>query len=105
MKQPIITRDLERKAIYSDIIYDPEWLYVEITIEKELYLSYSINVYECDYDIIVDWGDGNIEKNVTEHQYDKFGTYIIRIKGEIIYNGGRDHSLGLFKWEVKTKAL
>ena len=105
MKQPIITRDIERKAIYTDIVYDPEWLYVEITIEQKLWLSYSIETLNCDYDIIIDWGDGCIEKNVTEHKYNRLGTYTIRIKGEIIYNGGRNHTLGLFNSEVKTKAL
>ena len=105
MKQPIITRDLERKAIYSDIIYDPEWLYVEITIEKESHLLYSIDTSYCDYDIIVDWGDGCIEKNTTAHKYNRLGTYIIRIKGKIICNGGRSSVLSLFGSEVKTKAL
>ena len=35
MKQPIITRDLERKAIYTNIIYDPEWFTMEIEIGDE----------------------------------------------------------------------
>ena len=33
MKQPIITRDIERKAIYTNIMYDPEWTYVEVSVE------------------------------------------------------------------------
>lgn len=38
MKQPVITRDLERKAIYTDIAYDPEWLHVSVTME---YVEYT----------------------------------------------------------------
>ena len=45
MKQPVITRDLERKAIYTDIVYDPEWTYVEVRISDprkyNFYMSYA----------------------------------------------------------------
>ena len=105
MKQPVITRDLERKAIYSDIIYDPEWLYVEVTIKEETGLYYSLHLYDCTYDIIVDWGDGCIEKNEYAHTYDKSGTYTIRIKGRIEYKKERTEFEGLFGMLEEMKAL
>lgn len=69
MKQPIITRDLERKAVYSDILYDPEWTYVEVEIGENDQEDYIINTYKCEYKFIVDWGDGCIEKSKRSHKY------------------------------------
>lgn len=103
MKQPIITRDIERKAIYSDIIYDPEWTYVEVTITEPDCL-YSLYVGDCDYDIVIDWGDGNIEKDVTHHVYKLQGIYTIRIKGEISCFQS-DEEYGLFNNGFPIKAI
>ena len=106
MKQPIITRDLERKAIYSDIIYDPEWLYVEVTIKEETGLYYSLHLYDCTYDIIVDWGDGCIEKSKRSHKYKKPGLYTLRIKGHVTYSGHFTELMhGLFDERYTVSAL
>ena len=104
MKQPIITRDLERKAIYSDIVYDPEWTYVEVTVEKYHSHTYTIHTGECKYKYIVDWGDGCIEKSKRSHLYNNEGTYILRIKGHITFTGYRANH-GVFDEELTTKAL
>lgn len=104
MKQPIITRDLERKAIYTDIIYDPEWTYVEVTIENYYDNIYTIHTGECKYKYIVDWGDGCIEKSKRSHKYKEPGTYTLRIKGYITYTDSYpDH--GVFSTVLTTKAL
>lgn len=60
MKQPIITRDLERKAVYSDILYDPEWTYVEVSINEGDTKKYTIHTHHCKYKYVIDWGDGTI---------------------------------------------
>lgn len=104
MKQPIITRDIERKAIYTDIVYDPEWLYIEVQVGDEYGgTSYSFSTYRCSYDFVVDWGDGNIEKNVTKHKYNAPGTYTIRIKGEMFCDA-RAYMHSIFD-DYSTKAL
>ena len=80
MKQPIITRDLERKAIYTDIVYDPEWTYVEVNVKD--YKQHTLNISSS---VIVDWGDGTIDKE-TEHMYDWHidrDRVIVRVKGDI----------------------
>ena len=107
MKQPIITRDLERKAIYSDIIYDPEWTYVEAYVSSKTYLIYSLNANDCDNDFVVDWGDGTIEKNMISHTYEQEGMYTIRLKGSIMYKGNIDPKLnrGLFDERCTVNAL
>ena len=106
MKQPIITRDLERKAIYSDIIYDPEWLYIEVQVGDEYGGTfYNFSTDKCRYDFVVDWGDGNIEKNTTKHKYKAPGTYTIRIKGEVFYvDENRAYIHSIFA-DYPTKAL
>ena len=88
MKQPIITRDIERKAIYTDILYDPEWTYVEIFIDpnSEYGTRYSLSTTGCSCDYVVDWGDGCIEKNIRTHRYETGGTYTVRVKGSIYSN-------------------
>lgn len=104
MKQPIITRDLERKAIYTDIVYDPEWTYVEVTIGEFYDHTYTIQTEGCDYRYIVDWGDGCIEKSEQSHEYKNEGTYTLRIKGHIIFIGDKcEH--GIFDKKRTTKAL
>lgn len=80
MKQPVITRDLERKAIYTDIVYDPEWTYVEVNVKD--YKQHTLNISSS---VIVDWGDGTIDKE-TEHMYDWHidrDRVIVRVKGDI----------------------
>ena len=80
MKQPIITRDIERKAIYTDIVYDPEWTYLEVDISRDKYIDFYLS-----HSVIIDWGDGTIDKN-TSHRYgDNINQrqIIIRIKGDI----------------------
>ena len=104
MKQPIITRDIERKAIYTNIMYDPEWLTIEAVVNEEdsmleLYIS------NCTYNYVVDWGDGIIEKNSDAHNYKKCGTYIVRIKGSIIYKGDPADRCGLFDSDFYFKAI
>lgn len=96
MKQPIITRDLERKAIYSDILYDPEWLYVSIKMEYSSIKDFSILVKDCEYDFVVDWGDGCIERNNSIHHYNRNGIYVVRIKGYINYIGDNFENVRLF---------
>ena len=112
MKQPIITRDLERKAIYTDILYDPEWTYVEAYISEayvssETYFIYSLNAHDCDNDFVIDWGDGCIEKNMISHTYEQAGMYTIRLKGSIMYKGNIDPQLhpGLFDERCTINAL
>lgn len=80
MKQPIITRDLERKAIYTDILYDPEWTYLEIS--RDGYAVHYLNLHDP---VIVDWGDGVIDRE-TSHEYDENTPerVIVRLKGNII---------------------
>lgn len=97
MKQPIITRNLERKAVYSDLIYDPEWFHFSIEVDAydEEMRKISVCVWDCDYDFVIDWGDGNIEKNGTSHKYIKNGIYIIRIKGYIYYTEGSYRSAAI----------
>ena len=99
MKQPIITRDLERKAIYTDILYDPEWLYISINLGRAIFtrgVRFDLNLKDTRRDFVIDWGDGNIEKNVASHWYDKGGTYTVRIKGYIYYVGKPDNVHRLF---------
>ena len=107
MKQPVITRDLERKAIYTDIIYDPEWTYVEVCIENtsSYTKSYTLDLHYCKCDFVVDWGDGTIEKNSADHRYKKPGTYTLRLKGQITFTGGKRDEHGLFDKSLTTKAL
>ena len=86
MKQPIITRDLERKAIYTNILYDPEWLYISINVgcgSSDKGGNFHLNLEDSTYDFVIDWGDGCIEKNVNDHRYDKRGINTVRIKGYI----------------------
>ena len=82
MKQPVITRDLERKAIYTDIMCDPEWTYLEF----DAYRSYSKYVdFHLSSPVIIDWGDGTIDDKST-HYYDgrpNQSQLIVRIKGDI----------------------
>ena len=90
MKQPIITRDLERKAIYTNIIYDPEWTYVEVNVED--YKPHTLNIASP---VVVDWGDGTINKE-TEHIYEGHSRrVIIRIKGDL--KGSQLYDLGITK--------
>lgn len=80
MKQPIITRDLERKSIYTDLIYDPDWTYVEVNVK-----NYKFHTLNISSPVIVDWGDGTIDKK-TSHMYgwhiDR-DRVIVRVKGDI----------------------
>lgn len=104
MKQPIITSDLERKAIYTDILYDPEWTYVEVEIKEPCWYRISVPCSESDF--VVDWGDGNIEKNARSHTYKKLGLYTLRIKGHITYNGHFTELMhGLFDERYTVSAL
>ena len=104
MKQPIITRDLERKSIYTNILYDPEWTYVEVTIEKYHSHIYTIHTGGCKYKYIVDWGDGCIEKSKRSHVYKNEGSHILRIKGHITFTGDKANH-GVFDEDLTTKAL
>lgn len=103
MKQPVITRDLERKAIYTDIMCDPEWTYVEVEIKESSNRTYTIHTSGCKYKYIVDWGDGCIEKSKRSHEYKEPGTYTLRIKGDIICGDVCDH--GIFDEKLTTKAI
>lgn len=80
MKQPVITRDLERKAIYTDILYDPEWTYLEISRD-----GYAVHYLNLHNPVIVDWGDGTIDQEMS-HEYDGNAPerVIVRLKGNII---------------------
>ena len=90
MKQPIIPRDIERKAIYSDIVYDPEWTYLESWVVEDLRYDFIAHS-----PVIVDWGDGTINQE-TEHIYEGHSRrVIIRIKGDL--KGSRLDDLGITK--------
>ena len=102
MKQPVITRDLERKAIYTDILYDPEWTYVEIFIyPDDRFKQYGIKTPSTSSDYVIDWGDGCIQKNTPYHFYEMSGNYIVRIKGYVYIEDpeldDQDIEYGLFK--------
>lgn len=102
MRQPIITRDIERKAIYTDIVYDPEWLYISIDVRRgssDKGGSFGINRKDTRGDYVIDWGDGSIEKNIPNHYYAKGGIYTVRIKGYINYVGDPSYMHQLFEPE------
>ena len=106
MKQPIITRDLERKAIYSDILYDPEWTYVGVEIGENDQENYVIHTQKCKYRFVVDWGDGCIEKSKRSHKYKKPGLYTLHIKGYVTYSGHFTELMhGLFDERYTVSAL
>lgn len=85
MKQPIITRDLERKAIYTDIVLRDDRIYISTMGSGEY--TYEFNPFVDWSGCVFLWGDGAIDKT-PYHTFSASSQPLeIEIRGKVSFHG------------------
>lgn len=87
MKQPIITRDLERKAIYTDILIAPEDDRIYIRAMGSGEYTYEFNPFVDWSGCIFLWGDGDIDRTPYHTYTASPEPRIIEVRGEVSFHG------------------